>query len=114
MSKKKADRHGVVFSTDPDYRFEPEPEDVTTPPASSQRLRVQIDRKQRGGKEVTLVTGFSGNIADLDALGRELRNKCGSGGSVKDGEILIQGNHREKVVQWLLQQGYTNTKAAGG
>jgi translation initiation factor 1 len=115
MSKKKPDRFGVVYSTNPDFRYEEPPqEESSSPPPSRQRLRVMLDRKQRGGKEVTLVTGFSGGTSDLEALGKTLKTKCGSGGAVKDGEILIQGNHREKIVRALLDMGYTDTKAAGG
>lgn len=73
-----------------------------------------VDRKQRGGKEVTVVSGFSGQSDDLDQLGRLLKNKCGTGGSVKDGLILIQGNQRDKLVKLLVEMGYTDTKAAGG
>jgi len=115
MSKKKPDRFGVVYSTDPDFRIREQPqEESNTPPPARQRLRVMLDRKQRGGKEVTLITGFAGGSADLEALGKMLKTKCGSGGAVKDGEILIQGNHRDKIVRTLLDLGYTDTKAAGG
>ncbi len=116
MSKKnKKGRRGVVFSTDPDYNYSyEEQEEETTLDPSEQKLRVFIDRKQRKGKEVTLVTGFVGNSDDLKNLGKLLKSKCGVGGSVKDGEIIIQGNQREKVVELLLKEGYRNTKKAGG
>lgn len=115
MSKKKPDKYGVVFSTDPNFRFEPvKPMDSLTPLAGHQRLRVLIEKKHRGGKEVTLVTGFKGQNSDLEALGKTLKTRCGTGGSVKDGEIIIQGNHRDKVVKMLIEMGYSDTKPAGG
>jgi len=116
MTKKnKKDRLGIVFSTNPDFEYEYQQEEgVETPAPNQQKLRVFIDRKQRKGKEVTLVTGFAGAEEDLKDLGKFLKTKCGSGGSVKDGEIIIQGNHRDKVVALLVDKGYTNTKKAGG
>ena len=105
MSKKRA--VGVVYSTNPDYQYEydEEPEAETLPP-SQQRLRVQLDKHHRGGKEVTLVTGFVGTEDDLQALGRDLKSRCGVGGSAKEGEILVQGNHVEKVKALLEAAGY--------
>ena len=116
MAKKnKQDRRGVVFSTNPDFEFEYRDEEpVETPPPNQQKLRVFIDRKMRKGKEVTLVTGFAGAEDDLKELGKYLKSKCGVGGSVKDGEIIIQGNMRDKVVDLLQEKGYTNTKKSGG
>ncbi|NCI45456.1 translation initiation factor [Sediminibacterium soli] len=108
MSKKnKPDTNGFVFSTNPDFRFEPEPDAVqeTLAPAR-QPLRIRLDTKQRAGKAVTLVTGFAGTTDDLEALGKKLKNTCGTGGAVKDGEIIIQGDQREKVMQWLQKNGY--------
>lgn len=113
--KKKKNYEGIVYSTNPDFDFQnDEPEEDALPPANQQKLRVSLDRKQRGGKEVTLVTGFKGPQSDLEALGKMLKTKCGVGGTVKDGEILIQGDHRERVLQILLKEGYTQTKRAGG
>lgn len=105
MSKKHA--VGVVYSTNPDYvyQYDDEPEATTLPP-EKQRLRVQIDRHHRGGKTVTLITGFVGTDNDLLELGRKLKAKCGVGGSAKDGEIIIQGEHPEKVKQLLVAEGY--------
>lgn len=112
MSKKtKPDARGFIFSTDPNFRFEPEdePELVTLVPAQ-QKLRIRLDTKQRGGKAVTLVTGFTGAETDLNELGKKLKNFCGTGGSVKDGEAIIQGDQRDKVLQWLIKNGFINTK----
>lgn len=112
MGKKK--RKGVVFSTNPDfeYNYNDDEEQETLPP-QQQNLRVLIDRKKRKGKEVTLVTGFVGTTEDLKDLGKFLKSKCGVGGSVKDGEILIQGNHKEKALKLLLDKGY-KAKPSGG
>lgn len=116
MGKKKhKNRDGIVFSTDPDfqYRYEAEEEAELLPP-DKQNLRVSLDRKQRGGKEVTLITGFVGPQEALEALGKMLKTKCGVGGAAKAGEILVQGDHREKVLQLLLKEGYARTKRSGG
>lgn len=98
---------GVVYSTNPDFKYTEarEVEDTTLPP-SSQRLVVAIDRRQRAGKQVTLVKGFKGHSADLAGLARALKVKCGVGGSAKDGEIAIQGDLRDKVTALLKDMGY--------
>ncbi|MBR4506303.1 MAG: translation initiation factor [Bacteroidales bacterium] len=110
MSKKNQ-AVGVVFSTNPDfqYQYDEEPEAETLAP-QQQKLRVRIERNHRGGKTVTLVAGFVGTDADLQELGKKLKSACGVGGSAKDGEILIQGEQKEKVVATLLKLGYTNSK----
>ncbi len=112
MSKKnKPDSRGFVFSTDPTFKFEEEPEEVQeTPAPNQQKLKVRLDTKQRAGKAVTLVENFTGTEDDLEDLGKKLKNFCGTGGSVKDKEIIIQGDQREKVLQWLLKNGFKNTK----
>jgi translation initiation factor 1 len=112
MSKKnKGDKNGFVYSTDPNFRFEEEAEaPQETLPPQQQKLKVKLETKQRGGKAVTVVTGFIGTEDDFQALGKSLKNFCGTGGSAKDGEILIQGDQREKVMQWLLKNGYKNAK----
>jgi translation initiation factor 1 len=104
-------RLGVVFSTNPDFKYEEEAEqEPATIEPSRQNLIVGIDRKGRAGKQVTLITGFVGTSDDLAELGRTLKVKCGVGGSVKDEEILIQGEFKEKVIEILKKEGYTQTK----
>lgn len=112
MSKKnKPDARGFVFSTDPSFRFEEEEAAAAeTLPANQQKLRIRLDTKQRAGKAVTLVTGFIGKEEDLETLGKQLKNFCGTGGSVKEGEAIVQGDQRDKVLQWLLKNGYSGTK----
>lgn len=112
MSKKnKTDKHGFVFSTDPDFKFENEEEhNAETLPAKQQKFRIKLDTKHRSGKAVTLIEGFTGKAEDLEDLGKKLKNYCGTGGSVKDGEIIIQGDKRDKVLQWLQKNGYTSAK----
>ena len=108
------DRLNVVYSTNPDFRYEtPDEEEASTLPPSQQKLRVQLDRKNRGGKVVTLVTGFTGSDDDLKELGRLLKSKCGVGGTAKDGEIIVQGDFKQKVLDLLKQAGYTQTKPVG-
>lgn len=112
MSKKnKSDARGFIYSTDPNFSFEPEQDELleTLPPAK-QPLRIRLDTKHRAGKAVTLVTGFTGISDDAEKLGKQLKNFCGTGGSVKDAEIIVQGDQRDKVLQWLLKNGYSATK----
>ena len=105
-------RLGMVYSTNPDFEYTvQEPEQVETLPPEKQNLRVWLDRKQRGGKQVTLVKGFVGSEEDLSELGRMLKSRCGVGGSAKDGEIIIQGDHRDRVVELLIAAGYKCKKA---
>lgn len=112
MSKKKGtDKSGFVFSTNPNFKFESdEPKEPETVPPAQQPFKIRLDTKHRGGKTVTLITGFIGSDADLQTLGRSLKNACGTGGSAKDGVIIIQGDHRETVLPWLLKNGYKNSK----
>ncbi|WP_460572030.1 translation initiation factor [Flaviaesturariibacter terrae] len=113
MSKKKSDKNGFVYSTDPNFQYAPDETGAaeTLPPAR-QKLRVLLEK--RGGKPTTVVFGFVGQPADLEELGKKLKGFCGTGGSVKDGEVLVQGDQREKVIGWLLKNGYSGTKKAGG
>ena len=110
-AQQSKNRINVVYSTNPNfqYQYEESEEEVTLPPVK-QDLRVMLDKKNRGGKLVTLVTGFVGTQDDLAALSKELKSKCGVGGSAKDGEILVQGDFRDKVLQLLLQKGYKAKK----
>jgi translation initiation factor 1 len=112
MSKKnKSDSNGFVYSTDPNFRFENEKqENSETLIPSRQKLKVRLETKHRGGKTVTLIQSFIGQAVDLEDLGKKLKNYCGTGGSVKDGEIIIQGDQRDKVLQWLQKNGYTQSK----
>ncbi len=104
-------RLGVLYSTNPDFEYTTaEVAEPETLPASEQCLRLSLSKKQRGGKEVTLITGFIGSSADLEALGKTLRQRCGVGGSAKDGEIIIQGDQRQKLLTILSSLGYTKTK----
>lgn len=114
MSKKnKPDNNGFVFSTNPNFKFEEEEQTIETIAPNQQKLRIWLDTKKRAGKAVTLITGFVGTENDLEDLGKKLKNFCGTGGSTKDHEIIIQGDQREKVLQWLLKNGYNNSKKAG-
>ncbi|RYF78457.1 MAG: translation initiation factor [Chitinophagaceae bacterium] len=112
MSKKnKSDKHGFVYSTDPNFSFQHEdgPAAETLQP-QQQKLKIKLETKHRGGKAVTLVEGFVGTDDDLQMLGKALKNFCGTGGSAKDNEIIVQGDQREKVLQWLQKNGYKNAK----
>ena len=114
MSKKEKSRVNVVYSTNPDFQFQHEAEEEPDTLANNQqRLYVSIDRKQRAGKEVTLIEGFTGTEDDLKDLGKLLKSKCGVGGTVKDGEIVTQGNFRDKIIELLQKDGY-QVKRKGG
>src|SRR5690349_6148143 len=114
MSKKRNTTNGIIYSTDPD--FKPMDEETSQPSTLSpaeQKLRVLLDKKQRAGKAVTLIDGFQGSLDDLETVGKTLKTFCGTGGSVKDGLVIIQGDQREKVLQWLIKNGYRQTKKSG-
>ena len=113
MSKNKMGAMGIVYSTDPSFKLKAEEQHAVTLAPAQQKLRVKLETKQRAGKAVTLVEGFAGTTADAEALGTKLKSFCGTGGSVKEGEILVQGDNREKVLGWLIKNGYTQTKKTG-
>ena len=105
------DRLNIVYSTNPDFVYDTdETVEEETLPKSAQKLRVRIERNHRGGKSVTIVAGFTGAEADLKELGKLLKTKCGVGGTVKEGEIIVQGEFKEKIVELLKREGYTQTK----
>lgn len=115
MAKQsKKNREGVVYSTNTDFNYEysDEPEAETLPP-QQQNLKVMLDKKARAGKQVTLVTGFAGKEEDLKELGKLVKTKCGVGGTIKDGEIVIQGDFRDKILQILIENKYKAKKAGG-
>ena len=112
MAKLKLNTFGgLVYSTDPNFipAQETNHEEETLLPAQ-QKLKVRLDTKHRAGKAVTLVDGFIGRLTDKEELGKKLKTFCGTGGSVKDGEIIVQGDNREKILQWLQKNGYTSSK----
>ena len=112
MSKEK-DRAGIVYSTNKNFNYEYQKEETAnTLPSQQQNLRIYLDRKG-GGKVVTVIRDFVGSGNDLEILGKQLKQKCGVGGSVKDGEILLQGDHRDKVMDMLAKAGYKAKKAGG-
>ena len=97
--KNKPDTRGFVYSTDPNFSFESEQNNSETLPPAQQKLKIRLDTKRRAGKAVTLIEGFIGIVEDLEDLGKKLKSFCGTGGSAKDGEIIVQGDQREKVLQ---------------
>lgn len=105
------DRLGVMYSTNPDFQYNTGAEgEEETLPKEKQLLRISLDKRNRGGKMVTLITGFRGTTEDLEALGKMLKTKCGVGGSAKEGEIIVQGDHRQKVLQILQKEGYAKSR----
>lgn len=105
------DRLNVVYSTNPDYKYDVEgEEEQETQPKEKQQLRISLDKRNRKGKAVTLITGFVGTIDDLEELGKFLKVKCGVGGSAKDGEIIVQGDFRNKVLELLQKEGYVKAR----
>ena len=119
MSKKskvklKNSNGGIVYSTNPDFKFNADDQaEQFTPAPNQQDLRIMLDKKARAGKKVTLITGFIGTQEDLKNLGNMLKTKCGVGGTVKEGEILIQGDFRDRILNMLVEMGYKVKKAGG-
>lgn len=115
MSKNKKQQYtGIVYSTNHDFEYaETENEELGTLPSTQQNLRISLDRKKRAGKAVTLITGFIGSKSDLDDLGKKIKQKCGVGGSTKDGQIIIQGDFRNLILKLLLADGF-KAKLSGG
>src|SRR6476469_5904483 len=112
MAKKRSGFSGIVYSTDPSFSpAEDTMGDTETLPPAQQNLQVRRDAKQRAGKIVTLVQGFEGKGSDLEELGRKLKSYCGTGGSVKENQIIIQGDNRDKITGWLQKQGYSRTRS---
>jgi len=112
MSNKNKNRDGVVYSTATDFDYQSNAFDDDTLPPSQQQLKIFLDRKG-GGKLVSRITGFIGKAEHLNELGSQLKKVCGGGGSIKDGEVLIQGDHRDKITNWLIQNQYKAKKAGG-
>ncbi len=111
MPKKRSNLSGLVYSTDPNFKLPDEnPNETITLAEGQQNLRIKLDAKQRAGKVVTLIQGFEGKEADLEELSRKLKSFCGTGGSVKENEIIIQGDNRDKIFSWLQKQGYIKIK----
>ena len=111
MTKKKiSSLGGLVYSTNPDFKLEQTNNEVTeTLQPSQQKLKILLDKKQRAGKKVTLIEGFIGSQSDVEELGKKLKSFCGTGGAVKDGKMIIQGDNKDKVLQWLHKNGYTSS-----
>lgn len=109
MSKKN--EGAMVYSTNPGWNNGDDASSVETPAASAQNLRVWLEKNHRGGKTVSVIKGFVGKEDDLNELGRMIKGKCGTGGSVKDGEIIIQGDHRDKILRILSDLGYPAKRA---
>jgi|SRR5579862_1445613 len=108
--KNRPDRHGFVYSTDPDFHYEQEAGAESTLSPAEQRLRIRLETKHRGGKTVTAIEGFVGKDSDLEDMAKKLKTYCGTGGSAKDGQVFIQGDQRDKVLQWLLANQYRSSK----
>ena len=115
MAQKKINSlGGLVYSTDPNFKIEEEiDEEQESVLPARQKIRIRLDKKHRGGKAVTLIEGFVGKDVEKEELGKKLKTFCGTGGSVKDGEIIVQGDNRDKILQWLIKSGYTSAKKAG-
>ncbi|MGZ5245583.1 MAG: translation initiation factor [Flavitalea sp.] len=114
MAKKSKPGSGIVYSTDPNFKLESDIYASESLETSAQPLRIWLETKHRGGKAATIIKGYVGTEEDIEKLGKQLKNFCGTGGSAKDGEIIIQGDQRDKVLGWLQKNGYNKSKKAGG
>lgn len=110
MAKKHINTSGIVYSTDPSYKSEEELRATESLAPEQQKLMISYETKHRAGKAVTIIWNFAGSEDDLEKLGKQLKTYCGTGGSVKEREILIQGDHRKKIFDWLIKNGYKKTK----
>jgi len=111
MAKKKLYHNGgIVYSTAPDFNFSEEIPTAESLPPGQQLITILLDKKHRGGKTVSIINGFSMKDDEIEALAKQLKTFCGSGGSVKDKEIIIQGDQREKILQWMVKKGYSKTR----
>jgi translation initiation factor 1 len=111
MAKKKLNNNGgIVYSTASDFTYSEEKEDIEMLPPHEQLLKIKLDKKHRGGKVVTLIYGFASNEEEIENLSKQLKTFCGSGGSAKNAEIIIQGDHRDKIFQWLIKKGFSRVE----
>lgn len=111
MSKKRVNNNGgIVYSTSSDFNFSEEKKEVENLPAEQQLLKIKLDTKHRSGKVVTLIEGFSMSEEEIQNIAKQIKSFCGAGGSSKNSEIIIQGDHRDKILQWLLRAGFTKSK----
>jgi translation initiation factor 1 len=110
MAKQSPKNSGIVYSTAKDFNFEEEQAEEQTLPANEQFLNIKLDKKHRAGKVVTIVSGFVMKEPEIEALSRQLKSFCGTGGTVKDKEIIIQGENRQKILQWLQKNGFSKSK----
>lgn len=111
MAKNKSgNTGGIVYSTAPGFQLSKEEENIENLPPASQLIKIKLDKKHRGGKVVTLVDGFAMKEAEIEDIARQLKTFCGSGGSAKDNEVIIQGDHREKILQWFIKKGFVKAR----
>ncbi|MEX0636898.1 MAG: translation initiation factor [Ferruginibacter sp.] len=110
MAKNKSTDFGIVYSTDPDFKLPEDDAVMETQSPALQKIKIRLETKHRGGKAVTLIDGYIGTDEDAQELGKKLKTFCGTGGSVKDRVILVQGDHRDKALVWLLKMGYQLSK----
>ena len=108
---KKNNKDCIVYSTNQDYKYSTQPHQSASITSGQQELKISLDKKNRGGKTVTIISGFRGKESEIEKLAKEIKSKCGVGGSVKDGEIIVQGDHRDRVLTILTATGYKTKKS---